>query len=138
MRVARPDGLADLASRAKDYRHHAVATPFGQVAVRLPRFRCAGCATTESGVAWPRHVRSTPELDRLRAQFSALMPCRTAAAVLAQVFPVDAGADPETLRRHTFEIAEELPAQAATKPPPTDAEAIVVTLGSTFIRSREA
>jgi hypothetical protein len=100
------------ACRVKDYRHHAIATPFGQVAVRLPRFRCAGCATTESGVAWPSHVRSTPELDRLRAQFSALMPYRTAAAVLAQVFPVDAGADPETLRRHTFEIAEELPAQA--------------------------
>src|ERR671912_1313084 len=80
MRVARPDGLADLASlgltlaegkrllagvqreiaaaqarlhaarrpecrgcgaacRVKDYRPHAVATPFGQVAVRLPRFR---------------------------------------------------------------------------------------------------
>src|SRR3712207_1841071 len=123
------------ACRVKDYRHHAIATPFGQVAVRLPRFRCAGRATTESGVAWPSHVRSTPELDRLRAQFSALMPYRTAAAALAQVFPVDAGADPETLRRHTFEIAEELPAQAATKPPPTDAEAIVVTLDSTFIRS---
>src|ERR687897_1307108 len=38
--------------RVKDYRRHAVATPFGQVTVRLPRLRCAGCATTESGVAW--------------------------------------------------------------------------------------
>ena len=27
------------ACRVKDYRHHAIATPFGQVAVRLPRFR---------------------------------------------------------------------------------------------------
>src|SRR4051794_27455866 len=51
---------------------------------------------------------STPELDRLRAQFAALMPYRTAAEVLGQVFPVDAGADPETLRRHTFKIAEAL------------------------------
>ena len=32
------------ACRVKDYRHHGIATPFGQVAVRLPRFRCAGCA----------------------------------------------------------------------------------------------
>src|SRR3954452_21700930 len=55
-----------------------------------------------------------------------------------QVFPVDAGADPETLRRHTFKIAEALPAQVAMKPPPTGAEAIVVTLDSTFIRSCEA
>jgi hypothetical protein len=88
-------------------------------------------------VGWPSHVRSTPELDRLRAQLSALMIYRMAAEVLAQVFPMDAGADPETLRRHTFKTAEALPTQAATKPPPTDAEAIVVTLDSTFIGSCE-
>jgi hypothetical protein len=123
--------------RVKDYRHHAIATLFGQVAVRLPRFRCVGCATIEAGVGWPSHARSTPELDRLRAQLSALMTYRTAAEVLAQLFPVDAGADPETLRRHTFKTAEALPVQAATMPPPTDAEAIVVTLDSTFIRSCE-
>src|SRR3954471_708860 len=55
--------------------------------------------------------------------------------VLGQVFPVDAGADPETLRCHTFKIAEALPAQVRMKPLPTGAEAIVVTLDSTFIRS---
>src|SRR4051812_31104559 len=65
------------------------------------------------------------------------MPYRTAAEVLGQVFPVDAGADPETLRRHTFKIAEALPAQGMMTPPPTGAEAIVVTLDSTFIRSCE-
>src|SRR3954463_16292602 len=43
-------------------------------------------------------------------------------------------ADPETLRRYTFKIAEALPMRAETKPPPTRAEAIVVTLDSTFIR----
>src|SRR4051794_19452422 len=78
------------ACRVKDSRQHAIATPFGEVAVRLPRFRCAACATTEAGVGWPSHARSTPELDRLRAQLSALMPYRTAAEVLAQLFPVAA------------------------------------------------
>ena len=68
---------------------------------------------TEAGLGWPSHIRSTPELDRLRAQLAALMPYRTAAEVLGQVFPVDAGADPETLRRHTFNIAAALPAQVA-------------------------
>ena len=121
--------------RVKDYRQHAIATLFGQVAVRLPRYCCVGCGVTEAGLGWPSHIRSTPELDRLRAQLAALMPYRTAAEVLRQVFPVDAGADPETLRRHTFKIAEALPAQVAMKPPPTRAEAIVVTLDSTFIRS---
>jgi hypothetical protein len=63
------------------------------------------------------------------------MPYRTATEVLGQVFPVDTGADPETLRRHTFKIAEALPAQITMKPPSTGAEAIVVTLDSTFIRN---
>ena len=57
-------------------------------------------------MAWPPHVRSTPGLDRLRARLSAVMTYRTAAEVLAQLFPVDAGADPETLRRHAFKTAE--------------------------------
>src|SRR3954467_2878812 len=95
--------------RVKDYRQHAIATLFGQVTVRLPRFRCASCGTTEAGVAWPPYARSTPELDRLRAQFSALMPYRTAAALLEQMFPVDAGTAHETLRRYTFRVAEALP-----------------------------
>ena len=124
------------ACRVKDYRHHAIATLFGQVAVRLPRFRCAGCGAAEAGVGWPSHVRSTPELDRLRARLSALMTYRTAAEVLAHLFPVDAGADPETLRRHTFKLAESLPMPTPAKPA-TPAETIVVTLDSTFIRSCE-
>src|SRR4051812_14341093 len=86
----------------KDYRQHAIATLFGQVAVRLPRYCCVGCGVTGAGLGWPSHIRSTPELDRLRAQLAALMPYRTA--------------------------AEALPAQVAMKPPSTGAEAIVVTL----------
>ena len=35
--------------RVKDYRDHAVATLFGQVRVRLPRFRCARCGGSEAG-----------------------------------------------------------------------------------------
>jgi hypothetical protein len=77
--------------RVKDYRRHAIATLFGQVTVRLPRFRCARCGAIKAGVAWPSHARSTPELDRLRAQLSPLMPYRTAAEVLTQMAPVDAG-----------------------------------------------
>ena len=122
------------ACRVKDYRPHVIATLFGQVAVRLPRFCCAGCDTTEAGVAWPPYVRSTPELDRLRAQLSALMTYRTAAALLGQVFPVDAGQDPETLRRCTFKIAETLPMPATAVTPTT---MITLTLDSTFIRSCE-
>ena len=86
----------------KDYRDHAIATLFGQVKVRLPRFRCAGCGRIETGIEWPSHCRSAPELDQLQAHFSALMTYQVAADVMAQMFPLDAGNDPETLRGHTL------------------------------------
>jgi hypothetical protein len=118
----------------KDYRNHAVATHFGQVTVRLPRFRCAGCGAIEAGAGWPSHCHSIPELDQLQAHFSALMPYRVAADVLKQVFPVDAGKDPETLRRHALKIGGALRNDAVATPEKAVA-AIGVTLDSTFIRS---
>jgi hypothetical protein len=39
--------------RVKDYRDHAVATLFGQVTMKLPRFRCAACGRIETGINWP-------------------------------------------------------------------------------------
>src|SRR4051795_11391338 len=118
----------------KDYRDHTVATLFGQVTLRLPRFRCAGCGGNEAGHGWPSHCRSPPELDRLQAHLAALMPYRAAADVLQQMFPVDAGKDVETLRRHVLKVGDVLRNGAAAKPE-TAAQAIAVSLDSTFIRS---
>jgi len=118
----------------KDYRDHAVATLFGQATVRLPRFRCAACGGIEAGIGWPSHCRSTPELDRLQAHLCALMTYRTAADLLEQMFPVDAGKHHETLRRHTLNVGEALGECAVTRPE-LAASAVVVTLDSTFIRS---
>ena len=61
------------ACHVKDYRQRRLATLFGEVTVRLPRFRCVACDGIESGVDWPSYGRSTPELDRLQAHLSALM-----------------------------------------------------------------
>ena len=124
----------DRACRVKDYRDHAVATLFGRVTLRLPRFRCPAFGGKEAGLAWPAHCRSTPELDRLQAHFCALITYRTAADLLEQMFPVDAGAHHETLRRHTLKVGQALGGCAAIRPE-TAASAIVVTLDSTFIRS---
>jgi hypothetical protein len=55
---------------------------------------------------------------------------------MAQMFPVDAGNDPETLRGHTLTIGADLRDQAAVQPD-TAAPAIAVSLDSTFIRSCE-
>jgi hypothetical protein len=125
------------ACHVKDYRQHRIATLFGQVTVRLPRFRCIACAGIESGVDWPSHCKSTPELDRLQAHLSALMTYRTAAEVLEQLFPIDAGKDHETLRRHTLALGEQLRHHPAIAPA-TPSAAISISVDSTFIRSREA
>jgi len=118
----------------KDWRLRQVATLFGAVEVRLPRFRCVSCGHTETGVGWPSHCRSTPELDHLRAHLSALMPYRAAAGVLAHLLPVEAGKNHDTLRSHTLKIGERLRDAAAVKPV-ASASAITLTVDSTFIRS---
>jgi len=75
-------------------------------------------------------------LNRLQAHLSALMPYREAADFLAQMFPVDAGKDSETLRRRTLKIGEALRNEAVSRLE-TAASAIDASLDSTFIRSCE-
>ncbi len=122
--------------RVKDYRNHLIATLFGQLTVRLPRFRCDSCGAIEGGVDWPSHCRSTPELDQLQAHLSALMTYRTAADLLEQMFPVGAGNDKQTMRRRTLRAGAALRDCAAVKPE-TATPAIAITLDSTFIQSCE-
>ena len=123
--------------RVKDYRPRRIATLFGRVTVRLPRFRCAGCRADQAGIEWPPQCRSTPEFDQIRAQFSAFLPYRVAAGVLQQLLPLDAGTDPETLRAQTLKVGEDL-RDAAPAEPATAAAAITLSVDSTFIRSCEA
>jgi hypothetical protein len=135
--VRRPDcRCGSGVCQVKDYRNHAIATLFGQVTVRLPRFRCTACGAIEVGIDWPSHCRSTPELDQLQTHLSALMTYRTAADLLEQIFPVGAGNDKETMRRHTLRAGAAL-RDCVTIRPETAAAAIAVTLDSTFIRSCE-
>jgi len=127
----------------KDWRSRQVATLFGTMAVRLPRFRCPRCGCDEAGTSWPAHCRSTPGLDRLQAHLSALMTYRVAAGVLAHLLPVAAGTSHETLRGRTLKLGEQLrraasgapePAMMAAAPVPT----ISLSLDSTFVRGCHA
>ena len=54
-------------------------------------------------------IAARPGIGSASSAFLALMPYRVAADVLKQVFPIDAGKDPETVRRHTLKIGEALP-----------------------------
>jgi len=121
----------------KDRRGHCIATLFGEVTVQLPRFLCPACHCAETGVCWPSRCRSTPELDQLQAHLSALMSYRVAAGVLQHLLPIDAGRSPETLRHHTLQIGAQLGTTTSSQPTTAAAEALTVSVDSTFIRSRE-
>jgi hypothetical protein len=124
------------ACQVKDYRPHQIATVFGLVALRLLRFRCAGCGGAEAGHDWPAHCRSMPELDQLRAHLATLVPYRMAAGVLGHFLPVEAGITHETLRGCTLKLGEDL-RDATTAEPAVAALAITVSVDSTYIRSCE-
>ena len=124
------------ACQVKDYRPHQIATLFGQVTLRLPRFRCAGCGGAEAGHGWPAHCRSTPELDQVRAQFSAS--CRTGSPpacsnTFCRSMP---GATPRPCAPARSRSARTCGTPLAAEPA-TAASAITLTLDSTFIRSCE-
>ncbi len=124
----------------KDWQSRQIATLFGTAAVRLPWFRCPGCGRSETGVSWPSHCRSTPELDQVQAHLSALITYRVAAGVLAHLLPVAVGTSHETLRSRTLAVGEQLrdaataKATAATVVVPP-APALTLSLDSTFVRS---
>jgi hypothetical protein len=63
-------------------------------------------------------------------------PYRVAADVLKQVFPINAGKDPETVPRHTLKIGATLRGDAVARPEMA-AAAVAVTLDSTFIRCED-
>jgi hypothetical protein len=119
----------------KDWQPHQIATLFGEVRLKLPRFLCSRCGCGETGVGWPSHCRSTPELNQLQARLSALMPYRVAADLQQHLLPIHTGKSPKTLRSHTLLVGKQL-GKAATEKSPA-AAAITISLDSTFIRSCE-
>src|SRR4051812_33441555 len=60
--------------------------------------------------------RSRRSLAKVSTNAGEAQTYRTAAALLGQMFPVDAGQDPETLRRHTFKIAQTVSMTSAGLP----------------------
>jgi hypothetical protein len=123
----------------KDWQLRQVATLFGTLAIRLPRFRCPECGRSEAGISWPAYCRSSPELDRLQAHLSALLTYRVATGVLAYLRPGRATRScavapklGEQPRRATVGAPKPAPVSAAP------AAAISFSLDFTYIRSCHA
>src|SRR4051794_41901455 len=75
--LRRPDCRTCTAPcQIKDYRPHQIATLFGQVTLRLPRFRCAGCGGGGGGPGGPATFPPPPPLTPGRGPFSPPPPSR--------------------------------------------------------------
>jgi hypothetical protein len=98
--AVRPDyGSCGRTGQVKDWQPHRIATLFGEVRLMLPRFLCVSFGCGATGVSWPLHCRSTPELSRLQARLSALMPYRVAADLLQYLLPIVARLDGDITQR---------------------------------------
>ena len=118
----------------KDHRRRVLQTPFGTVALRVPRLR--GRGDDAKVVAWPRHARSTPEYDRLRARLAAWMSYPTAMALLDELYPAASGVGLATAHRTMARVAGGMTAAKTTDDMPAAAHA-TLQLDTTFVRSAD-
>jgi hypothetical protein len=107
--------LTEAAQRSprpiEDHRRRALRTPFGVVALRVPRRR--GRGDEAKLVTWPRHARSTPEFDRLRARLGGWMSYPAAMALLDALYPATSGIGLATAHRT---MARRLDARPSRRP----------------------
>src|SRR3954471_23010463 len=141
---------AVVAAQCRDHagRHAGPAVPHTGSKIIVPaglppcsawsRFDCPASAVPavgpiRLGLSGRRSAARPPSSTRSGRSFPPS--CPTAAGVLQQLLPLDAG--PETLRAQTLKVGEDL-RDAAPAEPATAAAAITVSVDSTFIRSCEA
>jgi hypothetical protein len=67
----------------KDWQPHRVATVFGAVRLKLPRFLCASCGCGETGVSWPLHWGPSRDLG----DHAALAKAKSALAIRSNRCP---------------------------------------------------
>jgi hypothetical protein len=120
----------------KDLRPRRLASLFGVVAVRAPRFdpcRCGiACRRSITPVAEVMPDRCTPEYERAVAAMGAALPYRRALALLGEFFPLGDAPAVETTRQRTLRVGARLEraALAPPQPPPAAApEAGSIALG---------
>lgn len=95
-----------------DHRRRVVATLFGRVATRQPRWRPCRCRRSEADA--PNSVRAllsaraTPELVRVQAELGARLSFREAARVMGLLLPASSAANHTGVRRRLARAADRL------------------------------
>jgi hypothetical protein len=127
----------------KDLRSRRLASLFGVVAVRAPRFgpcRCgAACRRSITPVAEIMPDRCTPEYERVVAAMGAALPYRRALALLEAFFPLGNTPAVETTRQRTLQVGARLERAALmlSQPPagPPEAGSIALGIDAGHVRS---
>jgi hypothetical protein len=126
----------------KDVRARRLASLFGTVEVRAPRFLPCRCAVTRrhtlNPVAEIMPDRCTPEYERVIAKMGSLLPYRRARTLLSEFLPLDDVSAVETTRRRTMRVGARLEQQAVasqTFAPAAAAPAIALSIDGGHVRS---
>jgi hypothetical protein len=126
----------------KDVRARRLASLFGTVQVRAPRFLPCPCAVTRrhtlNPVAEIMPDRCTPEYERVIAKMGSLLPYRRARTLLSEFLPLDDVPAVESTRRRTIRVGARLEQQVvASQPlaPAAAAQAIAVSIDGGHVRS---
>jgi hypothetical protein len=126
----------------KDVRARRLASLFGTVEVRAPRFLPCRCAVTRrhtlNPVAEIMPDRCTPEYERVIAKMGSLLPYRRARTLLSEFLPLDDLPAVETTRRRTMRVGARLEQQAVasqTLAPAAAAQAIALSIDGGHVRS---
>jgi hypothetical protein len=117
----------------KDVRTWRLASLFGTVDVRAPRFLPCRCAITRRHILDPvaeiMPDRCTPEYERVIAKMGSLLPYGRARTLLSDFLPLADVPAVETTRRRTMRVGARLEKQAvASQPPAPAAEARTIAL----------
>jgi hypothetical protein len=119
----------------KDWRPRRLASLFGVVAVRAPRFdpcRCGvACRRSITPVAEIMPDRCTHEYERAVAAMGAALPYRRALTLLQEFFPLGEAPAVETVRQRTMQVGTllERAALVPPQPPAAASEAGPIALG---------
>src|SRR5215212_5382063 len=119
----------------KDWRPRRLASLFGVVAVRAPRFgpcRCGvACRRSLTPVAEIMPDRCTPEYERVVAAMGAALPYRRALTLMGEFFPLGDAPAVETTRQRTLRVGARLEraALAPSQAPAAAPEAGPIALG---------
>jgi hypothetical protein len=127
----------------KDWRPRRLASLFGVVEVRAPRFgpcRCGiACRRPITPAAEIMPDRCTPEHERVVAAMGAALPYRRALGLLAEFFPLGNAPVVETTRQRTLRVGARLEraALAPPRPPatPPEASSIALAIDGGHVRS---